>query len=104
MDNSHYQCFDTSCTITTRGGQGTFFLYLCGDYSGGILQVTGSDLISVRPFCASLYNCSDPNNCWMEDIRSGEKKGGYRFGVMAVSIMPGCTIRGESTVFDKKNH
>ena len=46
-------------------------------------------------YCASVYNCTEPTKCWMEDIKSH----GYLKNidsVMAVSIMPGCKLSGES--------
>ena len=91
-------CNDATCTITTEGGGGTFFLLICGDYTGGILQVTGGNLVSIRQFCASLYNCLDPMNCWMKDIRTGEGQKAVS-GVKAVSVMPGCEITGENFFF-----
>ena len=55
------------------------------------MQVTGGNLINIWQFCASVYKCTDPANCWMEDIRADEPVG-TPSGVMAVSIMPGCAI------------
>ena len=60
------------------------------------MQVTGGNLVSIRLFCASLYNCTDPANCWMRDIVADEDEGtGLASGVMAVSLMPGCEMHGE---------
>ena len=101
MDDN-YLCNDTTCAITTeRGGdaniqrEGHLFLFICGDFEGGIMQATGGNLNSITPFCASLFNCSDPANCWMEDIKAFD----YRTrltGVKALSIMPGCKVIGET--------
>ena len=57
------------------------------------MQVTGGNLDHMLQYCASIYNCTDPDNCWMEDISTG-KMNEYP-GVMAVSVMPGCAIDGE---------
>ena len=107
-NSSNYMCNDSMCTISTEDGPGsrksqnlrdgeeTFFLYVCGDYNRGILQVTEGNVGGIREFCASLYNCSDPEKCWMEDIMTG---GVGVSGVMAVSIMPGCKMKGETTLF-----
>ena len=64
------------------------------------MQVTRGNLYSIRLFCASLYNCTDPANCWMKDIMAGEdpspfSEGVLASGVMAVSLMPGCEMHGE---------
>ena len=101
MDSSNYLCKDTSCTITTeRGGdadmqkEGHLFLFICGDFEGGTLRATGGNLNSITPFCASLFSCSDPAHCWMEDIKAFNYETPLA-GVKALSIMPGCKVIGE---------
>ena len=64
------------------------------------MQVTRGNLVSIRLFCASLYNCTDPANCWMRDIMTGQGPSVntadvLATGVMAVSLMPGCEMDGE---------
>ena len=78
---------------------------MCGDYTGGRLKA--ADAIAVRPLCATIYNCSDPKNCWLEDIATGtfrDTENGVEIGntntygifwVRAVSVMPGCKFKGE---------
>ena len=100
-NNIQYMCNNTKCTITITDEErkGSFFLYICGDYIGGILQTTAGTIVSIRQFCASLYSCSDPVNCWTKDIRTDGAAGlgtlvlGTR--VKAVSIMPGCEMTGD---------
>ena len=105
-NDTQYMCKDTKCTITITDEErkGSFFLYVCGDYIGGILQTTAGTIVSIRQFCASLYSCSDPVNCWMKDINTGGAAGHmpagqsnlvHGTGVKAVSIMPGCEMTGE---------
>ena len=55
------------------------------------MQVTGGNLINIWQFCASVYNCTDPAHCWMQDIRA-DVYTSMSIGEMAVSIMPGCAI------------
>ena len=100
MDNN-YLCKHTTCTITTkRGGdadiqkEGHLFLFICGDFEGGTLRATGGNLNSITPFCASLFSCSDPQSCWMEDIKAFDYETPLT-GVKALSIMPGCKVIGE---------
>ena len=94
-DNENYLCNDTACNITTGGGGEPIFLYICGDFTNGIMQVTGGNLDYMLQYCASIYNCTDPDNCWMEDISTGHSKMYEYHGVMAVSVWPGCAISGE---------
>ena len=95
-DTNYNLCNDNTCTITTGDGGVPNFLYICGEYTGGVMQVTSGNLKNMWQFCASLYNCSDPANCWMEDIKAygapGGIGGGIASGVVAVSVMPGCEI------------
>ena len=94
-------CNDTTCNITSAQGRGPVFLYICGDYTGGVMQVTRGNLVSIRLFCASLYNCTDPANCWMRDIVADEGTDGgiLASGVRAVSLMPGCEMHGELAMY-----
>ena len=57
------------------------------------MQVTGGNLDHMLQYCASIYNCTDPAHCWMDDISAEPKISKYH-GVMAVSVMPGCAIAG----------
>ena len=74
---------------------GHFFLFICGEYEDGVMQATGGNLVSMSQYCASVYNCTDPQNCWMEDIKAHNYNQNLD-GVKAVSLMPGCRITGES--------
>lgn len=58
------------------------------------MQVTRGNLINIWQFCASIYNCTDPAQCWIEDIRAAQTLSTGVSGVVAVSVMPGCAISG----------
>ena len=65
MDDHYHLCNGTDCNITTEGGggggyheQGHFFLFICGDYEGGILQATGGNLVSITQGCDSIEQIS----------------------------------------------
>ena len=107
MDNDLYMCNDATCTITTTDPQGlSFFLFICGDYDGGILQAMGGNLVSITPFCATLYSCLDPLNCWTEDIQANNEFNntarGMPSGVKAVSVMPGCELDGKTLLLSTR--
>ena len=64
----------------------------------------------MRPLCATIYNCSDPEDCWLEDIGTGsfsptengvkgvgDNKHSMIYWVRAVSVMPGCKFKGEQS-------
>ena len=93
-DNINYLCNNITCSIRAGGGGGPISLYICGEYTGGVMQATGGNLINMMQFCASIYNCTDPPHCWMEDIMAEHPKIPKYHGVMAVSVMPGCAISG----------
>ena len=109
--DSHYMCNSNNCIITTEGGGSTriyggdrnfhkighFFLFICGEYEEGILHATGGDLRSMTQYCATVYNCTDPQDCWMEDIKVHEYDQNID-GVKAVSIMPGCKLVCKSLI------
>ena len=103
--DSHYKCNSTNCTFTGVGGgegalkdKGHIFIFICGEHEGGILQATGGNLVSITQYCATVFNCTDPVNCWVEDIKAHVYNQALT-GVKAVSIMPGCTLICESQFF-----
>ena len=87
---------------------------MCGDYTGGRLKAAGAN--AVRPLCATIYNCSDPEECWLEDVATGafrDTENGVAneelnipmiYWIRAVSVMPGCNFVGEQTKDNRTPH